>query len=354
MKPVSYFILLALTVSAHFQIYAQEKEMSKSLESFTQMGWSEHDKHLIDSMANTMDRINSLIIVKNDTMVYESYFNGFDPNTDYSNIKSGSKSILNILVGIAVQEGYIKSIDQTVYDFLPEYFKEEMDPRKKQISIRHLMTMQSGLEPTSLDKYSAWVSSEDWVAYALELPLEEDPGTLYGYSTGDTHLLGVVLAKAVGTSALEFAQKHLFSPMDIHVDQWTADPMGYHEGGNNIFIKPADYAKIGVMIKHGGKYLDKQIINKEWLDDSVNFKVTPQGISRPFPIDGYGYLWWLIEASGYKTYCGIGFGGQYMMTIPELDMIIVLTSKYRGSAPSQHFTDIATLINEFILAPYTK
>ncbi|MCH7415824.1 hypothetical protein MM213_20150 [Belliella sp. R4-6] len=87
------------------------------------------------------------------------------------------------------------------------------------------------------------------------------------------------------------------------------------------------------------------------MKESISFIVTPQGICRPFPIDGYGYLWLLIDASGYKTYCGIGFGGQYMMTIPDLDMIIVLTSKYKGSVPSQHFSDIAILINDYILKP---
>jgi len=154
----------------------------------------------------------------------------------------------------------------------------------------------------------------------------------------------------ISPNAMEFAEKYLCRPMDIQIKEWSEDPKGNNKGGNNVYIKPTDLAKVGFMVMNGGVYQGKQIVPQQWIEESISFQVAPQGISRLFDIDGYGYLWWLVKARGYATYSAIGFGGQYMMTIPELDMIIVLTSK--GSAPGSHFTAIADLIENHILLSF--
>ncbi|WP_164675016.1 serine hydrolase domain-containing protein [Anditalea andensis] len=314
----------------------------------SKFGWDESAINMIHERATQMDRLNSLLILRRDTLVYEKYYNKFTKE-DYSNIKSASKSILNLLVGIAVEKQYIASIDETIFAYLPELFDDTSDLKKQEITIRHLMLMQSGLKPTSLSNYAPWVASEDWLQYAIDQPLEALPGELYGYSTGDTHLLAAVLSKASGMTALQFAEKYLYTPMGITIQEWSTDPKGNHEGGNNVYIKPIDLAKIGVMVRQGGLYNGEQIVSKDWISESTAYQVEPQGISRPFEINGYGYLWWLVKALKYDTYSAIGFGGQYMMTIPELDVIIVLTSQYKGSAPNSHFQSIADLIENHIL-----
>ncbi|MBT0810284.1 serine hydrolase [Litoribacter ruber] len=310
--------------------------------------YTEEKQNAIQKRANQMERLNSLLILKNDSLVFENYYNEFE-KTGFSNVKSGSKSILNLLIGLAIENGYIESIDQPIKDFLPHLFHDDLDSRKEEITIRHLMLMQSGLEPTSLSNYAPWVASDDWLQFALDQELEADPGTLYGYSTGDTHLLSAALSHAVGVPSDEFALKYLYEPMGITPGKWSKDPQGYNEGGNNIHLRPRDFAKIGVLVKKKGVFNGKQIVSEEWIEESISFQTEPQGISRPFEILGYGYLWWLIEAAGYPTYCAIGFGGQYMMTIPDLDMIIVLTSRPKGSAPSSHFASIADLIENYII-----
>ncbi|WP_424495341.1 serine hydrolase domain-containing protein [Salinimicrobium sp. GXAS 041] len=302
----------------------------------------------VDSRASLMDRLHSLLIIRRDTLIFENYYNGFSEGQD-SNLKSSSKSILNLLIGIAIEEGFINSVDETLYQYVPGIFNDEMDPRKKEITIEHLMTMTSGLESTSLDNYSGWTNSDNWLEYALELPMEADPGNWYAYSTGDTHLLSAILTEATGMSSLEFAQQYLYEPMEIEVTRWTTDPQGYNEGGNNVYVQPYDLAKIGIMVKNGGVYKDKRIVSEDWIEKSIAFKVTPQGISRPFEIEGYGYLWWLVKANEYSTYSAIGHGGQYMMTIPELDIIIVLTSLSQGTTPEAHFTSIASVVEDYIL-----
>jgi len=313
--------------------------------------FTQSDVFRIHTRASNMDRLHSLLILKNDSLIYENYYNQFTKE-DYSNIKSASKSLLNLLIGIALEKGYIQSIDQPIYEFLPELFSDTTDIKKKDITIKHLMLMQSGLKPTSLDNYGPWVASEDWLQYAIDQPLEAAPGQIYGYSTGDTHLLATVLARAAGTKALAFAEKYLYGPMDINIQEWSEDPKGNNEGGNNVYIKPIDLAKVGIMVRNGGVYEGKQLVPKKWIEESISNQVAPQGISRPFDIDGYGYLWWLVKARGYATYSAIGFGGQYMMTIPELDMIIVVTSQSRGSAPGSHFSAIADLIENHILLSF--
>lgn len=307
----------------------------------------------VDSRAALMPRLHSLLILKNDKLIFENYYNNFSEG-QASNLKSTSKSILNLLIGIAIEEGYINNINETLYDYIPEIYQDGLDPRKKDITIEQLMLMTSGIEPTSLDNYSAWSKSDDWLRYALELPMEADPGTWYAYSTGDTHFLSAILTKASGMSSLEFAQKYLFEPMDIEVTRWDTDPQGYNEGGNNMYMKPYDLAKIGIMVSNKGVYKGKKLVSEEWINTSTAFQIKPQGISRPFEIEGYGYLWWLVKANEYSTYSAIGHGGQYMMTIPDLDIIIVLTSLSKGTTPGSHFTDIASLVETYILGAHNK
>lgn len=313
------------------------------------LGFNAEEFRKVDSRAALMGRLHSLLIIKNDTLVFENYYNNFSEGQP-SNLKSSSKSILNLLIGIAIEEGHIESIDETLYDYVPQIFNDQMDERKKEITIEHLMTMTSGLESTSLDNYSGWTNSDDWLRYALELPMEANPGEWYAYSTGDTHLLSAILTEATGMSSLEFAQQYLYEPMEIEVTRWDEDPQGYNEGGNNVYVKPYDLAKIGIMVSNGGVYNDQRIVSEDWIEESIAFQVEPQGISRPFEIEGYGYLWWLVKANQYSTYSAIGHGGQYMMTIPELDLIVVLTSLSQGTTPGDHFTDIASLVEDYILA----
>lgn len=342
-------ILLHILILFIFHTTAFSQQIKRG--DAAKFGLNENAIEAIHQRASEMDRLYSLLILKRDTLIYERYYNDFT-HEDYSNIKSASKSLLNLLIGIALEKDYIQSIDQPIHEFLPELFSDTTDRMKKEITIKHLMLMQSGLKPTSLSNYAPWVASEDWLQYALDQPLEAAPGQLYGYSTGDTHLLAAVLASAAGTKALDFAEEYLYSPMDITIKEWSEDPKGNNEGGNNVYIKPIDLAKIGIMVRNGGKYEGKQIVQNKWIEESISYQVEPQGISRPFDITGYGYLWWLVKARQYETYSAIGFGGQYMMTIPELDMIIVLTSKYKGSAPGSHFSSIADIIENNILTSF--
>ncbi|MEE3197838.1 MAG: serine hydrolase, partial [Pseudomonadota bacterium] len=158
--------------------------------------------------AQIMTRLHSLLVSWDGQPVLEQYFNG-TTQRQLANVKSVSKSWISALVGIAIEQGYIESVQQPISDYFAEVLSEEDNALKRRITIEDLLTMQSGLETTSNRNYGAWVQNKNWVDYALSQPLELHPGTIMEYSTGNTHLLSAILALATGATTLEFARQAL-------------------------------------------------------------------------------------------------------------------------------------------------
>ena len=165
-------------------------------------------------------------------IVLERYFNGARA-AQAANIKSASKSVISALVGIAIAQGQIKSVDQRIVDYFPE-LANDPEPRKRDITIEDLLTMRSGLESTSGRNYGAWVQSPNWVRFVLRRPLIDEPGTRVEYSTGSSHLLSAILTKATKMSTWQFAQDNLAKPLGFTLAKWTADPQGIYFGGNEM------------------------------------------------------------------------------------------------------------------------
>ncbi|TVQ04080.1 MAG: class C beta-lactamase-related serine hydrolase, partial [Balneolaceae bacterium] len=193
---------------------------------------------------HTLGPINSILVNQHGELVAEQYFGSMNANRGH-NIKSASKSLLSILVGIAIDKGYLEGVHQPIGEFFPEYFQNNPDSLKAAITIEDLLTMRSGLASTSRANYGRWVSSSNWIRYALDRPLQGTPGIDRIYSTGNTHLLAVILHRATGMNTLHFANRYLFGPMDIRLAGWDRDPQGYFLGGNNMAMRPRDLVKIG-------------------------------------------------------------------------------------------------------------
>ena len=232
-----------------------------------------------------MEGVYSLLVVRNGYLATERYFReGYREKPH--NLKSASKSVLSALVGIAVDEGLL-SLDQPICPLLPQCDRLD-DPRKARITVWQLLTMTSGLAPTSYDAYGTWTANGDWVRNALDQPLEADPGTRYAYSTGDTHVLSAVLTAATGKSTYDWAVEKLFDPMDITVHGWSTDPRGIYQGGNNLSLTPRDMAKIGLMYLSGGTFGGRRIVPEWWVEVS-----TRDGRWDDHPVYGrYKYLWY--------------------------------------------------------------
>ncbi|WP_020404050.1 serine hydrolase domain-containing protein [Gracilimonas tropica] len=329
----SLSFLCVLFVLSPFPLLAQP-----SAEASLQNIWDE---------AEAIGSLRSVLIQQNGGLLGEEYFRNASADYPY-NIKSASKSIISLLAGIAVDQGHI-SIEETLGDYFQDYFEANPNPEKEAITIRNLLSMQSGLETTSFYNYGAWVISDNWVEFQLDQPMEEEPGGKMVYSTGTSHLLSVIITKATGMSTKAFAEEFLFDPMDIHVGGWDRDPQGYYMGGNNLALIPRDMLKIGQMMLNGGEYAGERIVSKEWVRDS--FKSYTRSNFNPYD---YGYMWWSRPVAGYEVYFAWGFGGQYIFMIPELNSVVVITNSLQNATQRRTYKEpIFNLLENYIL-PYLE
>jgi CubicO group peptidase (beta-lactamase class C family) len=311
------------------------------------------DREALDRAFNHAEGLaplNSLVIARNGTLVAEEYYRGMRSNED-TNTKSASKSVLSALVGIALEEGHIDSLDQPIAPFFPAYFDANTDPRKRQITLRDLLTMRAGLETTSFGNYGRWVTSDDWVRFALDQPIESAPGTDMIYSTGTSHLVSAILTKATGMSTKAYAQSRLFDPLGIAPPSWQQDPQGIYFGGNNLALSPRDLLAFGQLYLNGGRHDGQQVLPADWARASLQRYVLDS--YRGF---SYGYFWWIEAFAGIRTHFAWGYGGQYVFVIPGLDLVVVCTSdlQNRPSGIGDHNDRIYTLLSEYVLPAVTS
>lgn len=304
-----------------------------SVDSITPAPADSADIENVFKEARDISSLRSLLIQQNGKLITEKYFRSGRPSRAM-NTKSASKSIISLLAGIAVDKGYINSVNDRISKYLPEYFESITDSAKHRITVKNLLTMQTGLETTSFYNYGEWVNSDDWIAYALNQPMDARPGGDMRYSTGTSHLLSVIITKASGMSTRAFAKKYLFGPMDIKVGGWDRDPKGYYMGGNNLALRPEAMLKIGQMVLNGGTWEGKRIISKEWLADS--FKTYTRSNYNPYD---YGYMWWNRKVAGYDTYFAWGYGGQYIFIIPELNSVVVMMSSLANASQDRSYKE---------------
>lgn len=323
-------LIFALFIVFSFDVSAQNKE-------------NESLKQII-SKSEQNPKLRSLIIEQDGEILMSRMFGGRSASTPY-NIKSASKSLISLLVGIAIQEGFISSIDEPISTYFSDYFERKPDSKKEVLTIRQLLSMQSGLESTSFGNYGRWVISKNWVEFALDQPFIEEAGGKMVYSTATSHLLSVIITKASGMSTMAFANKYLFNPLNIRIGGWDKDPQGYYMGGNNVALTPRDMLKIGRLMLNGGEYEGKRIVNKEWVD--LSFQTYTQSNFNPYD---YGFMWWNKMVGDYKVYFAWGFGGQYIFMIPELNSTIVMTSAILSTSQNRNYKEpIFELLEEEVI-----
>lgn len=286
------------------------------------------------------DNMEGIIITKDGYKVYEKYLNGSDTNKK-THIASVTKSILSILMGIAIYKGIIKDESQRVMDFFKEYdFKDKNEIRYK-ITIKDLLTMRV---PYTFEDYMEpledFTKSKDWIRFALESIDKKGELGKFKYSTMGAHLLSAILTKASGISAKEFANKYLFAPLEIEeidhkdtkefnfdtlfgekIEGWANDPMGISAGGFGLKLSTRDMIKIGELYLNKGEYKGKRIVSEEW----INKTLEENG-------NGYGYLWYLIYDIPVKMYAALGDGGNMICVIPNLKAVIAMTSSFMMNA----------------------
>ena len=300
--------------------------------------------------------VHSMIIFKDNKMLFEEYFPGHQykwdgpnhhgewMNWDHSTLhgfKSVSKSIVSLCIGIAIDKGFIKSADQSVFDFLPDHRHLKKNGKEK-ITIAHLLTMTSGLEweewKTSLssdknDIVGIWFQDKDPLTFILEKSLIRDPGTTFNYSGGNTILLGEIIRNATKMDLELFSKKYLFKPLAIDSAEWGLRyKNGVIEAGGGLEMTPRDMMKIGALCLNKGVINGQQVISQQWIEKCGAQYANNTNIFIPGHFSGshgYAYSWWLKSykkaGKDINMFHAVGWGGQELIIIPELNAVVVFT-----------------------------
>ena len=297
------------------------------------------NRSLLEKTDKFLDKtqVCSFILVRHNAIAYEKYFDGTTVE-NFNNVYSVTKSVVSALTGIATEKKLIGGTEDKLNLYFPEDCKEA-DAQYSTITIENLLTMTPGF----CEDFSSWTQEKDLVSAVFKLPVKYKPGEEFQYANSATHLLSAILTKAAGMSTYEFAEKYLFQPLGITQKKWAVDGTGIYTGYANLYLRPRDMAKFGQLYLNGGKWEGARIIPEEWVKASTEthykFKSeAAESASSSTSSDsasessgeldtGYGYKWWTSKISGYYTYSAIGYGGQYITVIPDLDIVMVLTSR---------------------------
>lgn len=305
--------------------------------------------------ANKFDQVHSMLIYKDSMLVFEEYFEGNKYKWNGPNyygerirwdkdsmhvIMSCSKSITSACIGVAVDKGYIKSVHESIFNYLPDHLRFKTDGRDK-ITIEYLLTMTSGLkwnewgahDPSTndIDRLYSYCQS-DPVSCVLEKPLANNPSEKFTYNGGGMIILGEILRNATNMNIEDFSKMYLFEPLGIDSVQWYRFANGTYACDGSIIMTPRDMLKFGVTYLNEGKWNSKRILSKEWVEKSKKAFNNNTGID--IPIDdsgknGYAYSWWTNEISfsgkKVKLFQAGGWGGQEIIVFPEYKMVVVFT-----------------------------
>ncbi|MEM6491562.1 MAG: serine hydrolase domain-containing protein [Pseudomonadota bacterium] len=286
------------------------------------------------------DQLRALLVAKDGAEVIADAKAGVSLDRP-ANVKSVSKTIHATLAGAAIDRGVLEGPDQPVAPLLRDLIRAGADPRIEALTIDHLLTMRAGLERTSGPFYGAWISSADWVAYALNRPFVAEPGGRFLYSTGSYHLLGAALSAATGRSLHALAQEWLGRPLGVSIPPWTRDPQGRFMGGNNMSLSPRGLLRFAEMWRAGGD----GVVSAGWAAESW----TPRTVS-PFSGDAYGYGWFLFDTPrGRRVAYGRGFGGQIVATAPSVGLsLVVISDPTRPARSAGYFGDLKGLMSAIV------
>lgn len=328
---------------------------------------------LLDSMqssiANHIPGLHALLIVRNGYLVFEEYYQGFH-HQSYHSISSATKAYTSALLGVLLAQGKIQSLDQPMLDFFPEFAATEADPRKKAVTLRHLLSLTGGFSKQFPHEY--WLNP---VQLAIERPMEQEPGQAFYYDSQGVDILAGIITRVAGMNAAAFADQTLFKELGIWRDEkarftwkndpqgahewhgdaywdeehgylWKVDPQGHNTGAFGAHFTAQEMAKFGYLYLNQGYWAGKQLIPADYVAESTR----QQSAGGPPVNDAYGYLWWIIQHGEYTAFFASGFGGKMIYVIPNRDLVVVtLASTEQARRDPQQWDKIKALVPDFII-----
>ncbi|MBS7525674.1 serine hydrolase [Fusibacter paucivorans] len=305
----------------------------------------EHIKALESVIKRDHENITGMIIQQDGQMVYEGYADGYQANSAV-HVASVTKSVFSILIGIAIDKGYLQSIDQRVLDFFPDYKVLPGEETIQKITIRHLLTMTAPYKYET-EPYEKFFTCENPVDAALDLLGGHKPIGVFHYAAiGGPQILSGILTNVTKQHILDFANQHLFLPLGINVPKditlrsqaehiavmndkltrgWVADPQGINTASWGLFLTPSDMMKIGQLYLDGGLWQGDQLVSASWIDESTR----EQSRCTQWGDIGYGYLWWLIDENSFAA---MGDGGNVIYVNVKSKSVIAITASFMPNA----------------------
>ena len=284
-----------------------------------------------DPAAPDASLIHSLLVARHGKLVLDEYFFGYTSDLPHD-LRSASKTFTGLMAGIAIDHGALK-IDTPVYGVLGSGTGGAAeDPRRSRMTLAHLLTHTSGLacddnddaSPGNEDRMQQQAAQPDWYRFTLDLPMAHDPGTTYAYCSAGINLAGAVIAKATGTSLLEFFDEFVAGPLELHPWHMNLMPSGEAYAGGGLRLRPRDLLKLGQLFLDGGKWNGERVVSQRWVEQSTSRQVeAPDGST-----DGYAWHLHTLEQGGrrWREYEANGNGGQFLVVLPELDLAVVFTA----------------------------
>lgn len=303
------------------------------------------------------ERIHSLLIIRSGYIVFEAYYHGWGQN-HYHNVNSVTKSVTSALMGIALREEKIDTLDRSIFSFFPEYATLGEQENRKAILLHHLLSLTSGFQLSGL--ISTFLEQTASLEKMLSRPIVHPPGQVFSYDDIDVHLTSLILTRATGMPLADFAQTYLFEPLGIWRDEqgqkepwkrgtaradaphpyglaatqddllWSVDRQGNRIGAFGLQLTTREMAKLGYLYLQQGMWDGQQIIPAEYIQASLRaYSSTPRG-------SDYGYYWYLVPYRGQLSFWAIGFGGQLIVCFPNLDLIFVMTARPDEDKPPAH------------------
>jgi len=272
--------------------------------------------------------VHSVLVLRHGKLVTEAYFYPYRAGTPHT-IQSCTTSVMSALVGIAIAEQKIQSVNLPLLSFFPDLSPAGIDDRKRAITLENVLTMTSGLDWSEdelnisdpRNPYLQMQQSPNWIQFVLDRPMADVPGESFDFNSGAVHLLSAVLDRTTGMGAQAFAESRLFEPLDFSAVEWTADNLGFPNGAAGLSMIPRDMAKFGQLFLDRGMWEGYRVIPAQWVDESTSEHVPPLLAGG----DGYGYQWWILPPLG--AYAAIGRGGQYIIVVPDQDLVAVFTAE---------------------------
>ena len=325
--------------------------------------------------AGEFGNIHAVLVERRGRLVYEEYFAGPDASRGRDlgevifgvdtahDLRSVTKSVTSALVGIAVARGDLTGVDTPLTELLPEY-RALLTGAKSDITLRHMLTMSSGLTWDESLSYSdpmnyerRMIEAEDPIGFVLAQPLIEDPGSRWNYSGGDTQVLAAVLEAATTTPLLEYARMVLFEPLGVYEVDWPGYMAGTPSAASGLRLLPRDLAKIGSLFLNSGRWQDTSILPEAWIESSISSHIQNTSPSPPDFVlfEGYGYQWWVntfaTSLGQLDVATAVGNGGQRIILIPALDMVVTVLAGFYDDP--QHFWTPERLLFQRILPAVT-